>query len=48
MSQELTDNPLGIWGLGVWGLSTCYKHIAPLERKIEFANLNDKLMNLQH
>ncbi len=50
MSQELTDNPPGIWGLGylfvlysinmsprwglgVWGLSTCYKHVAPLGLK---------------
>ncbi len=33
MSQELTDNPLGIWDLGVWVISTFYKHVAPLGLK---------------
>ncbi len=33
MSQELTDNPLGIWGLGVWVLATFYKRVAPLGLK---------------
>ncbi len=33
MSPELTDNPPGIWGLGVWALATFYKHVAPLGLK---------------
>ncbi len=33
MSQELTDNPPGIWGLGICVLSTLYKHVAPLGLK---------------
>ena len=30
MSQELTDNPPGIWGLGEIGLPMFYKHATPL------------------
>ena len=33
MSQELTDNPLGIWGLGHSDISRIYKHAAPLGLK---------------
>ena len=30
MSQETTDTPPGIWGLGVLGLPIFYKHVTPL------------------
>ena len=34
MSQELTDNPPGIWGLGEIGLPMFYKHAAPLGLRV--------------